>query len=680
MKRKVLNIFLCGLATFSLTASLTSCEDYFDDVPNNATSLEDVFTNRGQTLQWLTQVYSYIPDSRRMRFSDATSYCWRTASMEGYLPWDTGTVPLTDIILGTMYPSTGFVQSLWTESYRGIQYANVFLANVDKNQYLTDEEKEWTKAECHALRAYFYFNLMKEYGPVPVIGDVIYGVDAPLSSMQLPRNTVDDCFDYIITELKASINGGHLVSQFNKEGEFDTQFRGNMTQEMAEGILSEVYMFRASYLFNGDPFYKSMKNPDGTPLFPQSKDLKKWEDARDAALAIIKSGKYQLELRTLAGEQTSDISKSCPYQSCRYASLGTDNNREMIVYRSRYDGDVYPMTPRHTGIDNAQRGAGGYSVPLQFVDMFFTSKGLRIEDDPDYYTYDNNEIASLNARAYAKTTVYNDKFSGYEYFKPGSGKPVMKQFYDREPRFYLAITFQNRRWDFDNSRTYYTQMQFNGNSGSDGKTHEYPVFGTIGRKVYPGNVSGVNNAVLLRLGEVYLNYAEACCELGDLSTAMHYVNLIRSRAGVAEYKGLAAEDITAKDKRGQTRIDLGNLTQDLVRKVIYRERIIELSFENKYYFDVRRWGVADMAQGDGWVYPAWHKGGEGGDIMGFNVNNSGTPEEQAKPDANFYKRVVTQKRVFTKRMSFLPIPQEEVNRDKQIVQNQGWATEEESGE
>ena len=220
-------------------------------------------------------------------------------------------------------------------------------------------------------------------------------------------------------------------------------------------------------------------------------------------------------------------------------------------------------------------------------------------------------------------------------------------------------------------------MSFNGNSGPTGSTHDYPIFGTIGRKPLSEGTtpSGVDNAVIIRLGEVYLNYAEACCELGDLATAIHYVNLIRSRAGVAEYVGLNSEDQTARDARGETRIDLGNLTQDLVRKVIYRERIIELAFENKYYFDVRRWGVADMAQGDGWIYPSWHKGGEGGQMVGFNVSNLGTTEEQKNVQMNFYKRVQTQTRVFTKRMSFLPIPQEEVNRDLEIVQNTGWETD-----
>ena len=62
-------------------------------------------------------------------------------------------------------------------------------------------------------------------------------------------------------------------------------------------------------------------------------------------------------------------------------------------------------------------------------------------------------------------------------------------------------------------------------------------------------------------------------------------------------------------------------------------------------------------------------------MVGFNVSNLGTTEEQKNVQMNFYKRVQTQTRVFTKRMSFLPIPQEEVNRDLEIVQNTGWETD-----
>lgn len=694
MKAKLLSILLAGATALTFT----SCDDYFDDVPDNATSLEAVFTNRGQSLKWLSNIYTYIPDNTNVRYNNRTNGNWPMASIEGYLPWDH--IVANNIILGTLYPSTDFVKSQWTEYYRGIQYANIYLANIDKNSAMLADEREWSKAEVHALRAYFYFNLVKEFGPVPLIGDKVYSVDTPLDEMMMPRNTLDECWDYIIAELKAALEGGRLKSTFGEDGSVDSQYKGNLTQEAVEGILAEVYLYRASYLFNGDPYYQTMTNKDGTKLFPQSKDMQKWKDARDAAKRIIDSGKFKLVLRDQSGKLVDDVKKADPYKSCFYSAIGRVDNEEMIFLRTNADNDSYIIKPRHTGISgNVDRGAGAYSIPLQFIDLFFMSNGKRIDDvqqqpisqvttfkadDPVYPVYDTENLTSkdkngndvaMNARNSLSTTKYVDRFSSYNYFTPGSGKGIMKQFYCREPRFYLAVTFQNRRWDFDQANTYYTDMSFNGNSGSDGKTHDYPIFGTIVRKLYWEKESNIDGAVMLRLGEVYLNYAEACAQLGENKEALKYVNLIRSRAGINEYALNRAEEGT-KDARNKGKIYVGDLehNQELLLKVIYRERLIELSYESKHYFDVRRWGVADMAEGDGWVYPTWHKGGEGGDMIGFNVNNEGSDADKANA-LNFYKRVKAQHRIFTKRMSLFPIPQEEVNRDKQIVQNEGWAAE-----
>ena len=694
MKAKLLSILLAGATALTFT----SCDDYFDDVPDNATSLEAVFANRGQSLKWLSNIYTYIPDNTNVRYNSRTNGNWPMASIEGYLPWDH--IVANNIILGTLYPSTDFVKTQWTEYYRGIQYANIYLANIDKNSAMLADEREWSKAEVHALRAYFYFNLVKEFGPVPLIGDKVYSVDTPLDEMMMPRNTLDECWDYIIAELKAALDSGRLKSTFGEDGSVDSQYKGNLTQEAVEGILAEVYLYRASYLFNGDPYYQTMANKDGTKLFPQSKDMQKWKDARDAAKRIIDSGKFKLVLRDQSGKLVDDVKKADPYKSCFYSAIGRVDNEEMIFLRTNANNDSYIIKPRHTGISgNVDRGAGAYSIPLQFIDLFFMSNGKRIDDveqkpisqvttfkadDPVYPVYDTQNLTSkdkdgndiaMNARNSLSTTKYVDRFSSYNYFTPGSGKGIMKQFYCREPRFYLAVTFQNRRWDYDQANTYYTDMSFNGNSGSDGKTHDYPIFGTIVRKLYWEKESNIDGAVMLRLGEVYLNYAEACAQLGENKEALKYVNLIRSRAGINEYALNRTEEGT-KDARNKNKIYVGELDKDqeLLLKVIYRERLIELSYESKHYFDVRRWGVADMAEGDGWVYPTWHKGGEGGDMIGFNVNNEGIDAEKAN-SLNFYKRVKTQHRIFTKRMSLFPIPQEEVNRDKQIVQNEGWTAE-----
>lgn len=236
MKAKLLSILLAGATALTFT----SCDDYFDDVPDNATSLEAVFANRGQSLKWLSNIYTYIPDNTNVRYNSRTNGCWPMASIEGYLPWDH--IVANNIILGTLYPSTDFVKTQWTEYYRGIQYANIYLANIDKNSAMLADEREWSKAEVHALRAYFYFNLVKEFGPVPLIGDKVFNVDTPLEDMMLPRNTLDECWDYIIAELKAALDGGKLKSTFGEDGSVDSQYKGNLTQEAVEGILASCQL------------------------------------------------------------------------------------------------------------------------------------------------------------------------------------------------------------------------------------------------------------------------------------------------------------------------------------------------------------------------------------------------------------------------------------------------------
>ena len=142
--------------------------------------------------------------------------------------------------------------------------------------------------------------------------------------------------DYIIDELKAAIDGGKLKSTFGEDGSVDSQYKGNLTQEAVEGILAEVYLYRASYLFNGDPYYQTMANKDGTKLFPQSKDMQKWKDARDAAKRIIDSGKFKLVLRDQSGKLVEDVKKADPYKSCFYSAIGRVDNEEMIFLRTTH--------------------------------------------------------------------------------------------------------------------------------------------------------------------------------------------------------------------------------------------------------------------------------------------------------------------------------------------------------
>ena len=118
--------------------SLPSCDSYFDDVPNNAVSIDDIFENRGMTLGWLTNIYSITPDWTNREASGTAMY-WNGATIEGYLPWDW--VETHDIITGTMSSSTKHVNRIWSNLYKGIQNCNIYLARVDGCDPLLPEEK-----------------------------------------------------------------------------------------------------------------------------------------------------------------------------------------------------------------------------------------------------------------------------------------------------------------------------------------------------------------------------------------------------------------------------------------------------------------------------------------------------------------------------------------------------------
>lgn len=665
MKRIIKNIFI---AAFAILTS-TSCESYFDSVPSDTISLDAVFSNRGLTLQWLSNVYSYLPDETSQNYSAVTRGIWTPASLEAKLPWDQ--CNSNHVTGGTLYPSTGYVEDMWRNYYRGIQKANVYIQNVDRCTPMSEKERAWSKAEVRALRGIYYFNLFKIYGPFVIIDNEVFDVEGDIDAMMHTRSSVDECVDYIIGEFDAVLREGNLLSHFNDKGAVNSDFWGNITREAVEAIRSEVLLYAASYLFNGDPYYKGLKNQDGKNLFPQSESLEKWELAKEAAKNFMDNNPgFQLVYRDKTGSRVTGVVGSCPFNSANRAALGMRDNEEMIFYRSGGDWNIlYTMTPKHSGITDANSGAGALAAPLQMVDLYFTNNGLRIEDDPKYFTYDTE--APGIARTMTSVTEYKDKFSGYSYFKPSSDYRIMNQFYNREPRFYIAFTFQGRKWDFDNSKTYYTDFSLNGNSGRARNGHDYPKSGVLARKKLKGSLD-VPFFIYIRLSEIYLNYAEACNECGEIGEAIKYVNLIRSRAGVAEYKGLLAGDVTPTDVRGENRIVIP-LDQQSVRNVIRRERLIELAYENQRYFDVRRWGVAGMEQGDGWIYPSWHKGGEGGNMVGFDVEIDMAKDTKDNP-MDFYKRVEWEKRIYTKRMSLFPIPQTEINRNPMIVQNTGWET------
>ena len=163
------------------------------------------------------------------------------------------------------------------------------------------------------------------------------------------------------------------------------------------------------------------------------------------------------------------------------------------------------------------------------------------------------------------------------------------------------------------------------------------------KKVHPGHDprNGINPyrpGILYRLGEAYLNYAEALNESDPgHPDILNYLNLIRERAGLP---GLAA-----------------GLSQDDLREAIRRERRVELNCEGIRYGDIRRWKIGEETLNR--------------EFWGMNFNGTEISDDENNPNA-YFKRSVYQQRVFTKKNYWFPVPQSEMDINPNLVQNPFW--------
>jgi hypothetical protein len=170
---------------------------------------------------------------------------------------------------------------LWANAYYGIRASNVFLKNIDKvpNNVL----RTFGKAEARFLRAMSYFELVKRYGGVPLIGDTIFTLQ---DNLQLPRNNFEQCVNYIVTECDA------IKDQLRKETIADGDW-GKAQRGAALALKSRVLLYAASPLMNGGGVESSpaLKALTGYPAY----DANRWQKALDAADSVIALKYYALQ-------------------------------------------------------------------------------------------------------------------------------------------------------------------------------------------------------------------------------------------------------------------------------------------------------------------------------------------------------------------------------------------------
>lgn len=609
---KFLKFIITNAFVFSLAFMMSGCNDsFFNQVPNDRLTIDEVFQKRKYSEDYLATVYSYIQDESAVSYNIPWDPCSDDMD-ESYDRAGYNTYPMN---LGNWSASSNYFNN-WSSSYKGIRSATYFMQHIDQNQEMIDNGEfsriKQYKSEARFLRAYFYYCLLRQYGPFIILGDDIIAGDLSNNDpfMNKQRNSYDECVNYICNQMdSAALN---LPTTFTDQQEIDY---GRATKAMCMAIKNRVLMLVASPQFNGNVNYKNVKNPDGSTLFSQSYDQSKWEKAAKSAKDIIDLGVFSLYK---VYNKNGDLD---PYRSCRDVFLDPWNS-EAIMYRTYHD---FINLNRH-GSPRYYNGYESMGITQMLVDEFEMKNGKAI-----------NEIGSGYQENGFSTSDYKDPVTGWV-FAPAN---TYMMYVNREPRFYVDVAFNGAYCLYNNQADKYRwQLYFTGADGKKG-SWDFPRTGYVRIKgVSPAYnaKTGKNTTIpylMIRYAEILLNYVEALNEYNpENPDILKYLNMIRERAGLPG-------------------IEEG-LNQAKMRENIRHERRVELCEENIRYFDTRRWLIAEQT--------------DGGPFYGMNVDaGNGFDTNTA-----FYQRTVFETRVFRKNYYLFPIPQSEINKNKNLVQNPGW--------
>lgn len=596
---------LAYLALAGASFLAPSCnKDFLNQVPDDRITIEQVFARRRYSEEYLANIYATIPNEAYRNTSP-----WEGCSDDADITYDRpgsgyDTYPIN---LGNWSAASGYMDT-WSKYYRGIRSASYFIQHIDENKEIKElpngqELIDKYKAEARFLRAFFYYGLIRQYGPVIVLGDTPIAGDLEPSDaeMQKPRNSYDECVNYIVAELDLAAT--KLPKHFTEQADADY---GRATAAVCKAIKSRVLLLAASPQFNGNSDYASFHNNDGKQLVSSTFDKEKWKRAADAARDVITGFSFSLYRKNDAA------GKYDPYLSCRDVFLDPWNS-EVIFARTTNNLKDWERstTPR------LANGYAAVAVTQQLVDEFEMQNGKGIKEGGSGYQETGFATA---ATKYTTTGTYN-------------------MYVNREPRFYVNVSYNGSLWINTSEGNKVIETFFTGNTGKKG-SWDFPRTGYIARKnVHPNSNPRITQYIarpfiLVRYAEILLNYVEALNEYspGDPDIAK-YLNEIRDRAGLPEVTpGLGQSDMRAK---------------------IRHERRVELALESLRYFDTRRWKIAEQT--------------DGGNFYGMNVD-AGTK----LTDLVFYQRTVFERRVFLKSYYLFPVPQSEMDRDKNLVQNPGW--------
>lgn len=590
----------------------TACDDLFTPAKENIQGLEG-------NEEWPKYVDGILANAYiLLGFSDgpvsdmATDDCVTNDNSSSWLRMATGS-----------WTSNDDPTSQWQSCRHTIMYINNFLSVVDNTVWSADEVinegfKMRLKGEAYGLRALNMFNLLRAHGGWADDGQ-LYGVpiittpEGAGSDFNVPRDTFKDCMDSLIADCNRAIEylpqdyvnlgqGGTIPAKYTAIGfsniddynrVFGQPFGGRLSGRVAECIRAMAVLMAASPAFSAGSGYT-------------------WEQAAEYAAVVIDHMPKDADGVDALGVDQDGYTWYC--NTAEINALQAGVNPPEVIWRgssnnneSQLATDNYPPT---------LYGNGRANPTQNLVDAFPMANGYPI-DHPESH-YDPND----------PYTGRDPRLTTYILVNGGTAGPSNSVIITGN--YGTTTNDQLNRENGRSTRTgYYMKKHLRQDVNLDPNS-------TTGQKHY--------NAYI-RATEMFLDYAEAANEAyGPKGTGSHaysaydIIKAIRARAGVGGTNDPYLEEMAK--------------SPETMRELIRNERRLELCFENKRFYDLRRWQVP---------------------LEQLNETTRGMQITQNPSTAELiYKQIDVERRSYADYMYWGPVPYSETLKFSNLQQNRGW--------
>lgn len=514
MRNKLIKI----ITVILVSINCLNCSDVLDITPDGRMTLDDVFKNTDYTESYLNSIYEYIRKYGHgyhyysflsSYTDDATDSQVPTDTWQMLHQWNQGNFSASNppFMIGTTtlrYNDRDF----WGTAYAGIRKANVFLERVNEKNIPVATKRGQYIAEAKVLRAHYYFDLIKNYGGVPLI-DKDITIETDFSHIK--RASFEEIVQFIVKDCNEAINEPNLPFRTYTGPE-----RGRMTKAIAHFIKTSALLFNASPLWN-----------------PQN-DNSKWQAAATAAkeaVAALEANGYALYPRYEEFFITRPDKSDNP------------NDKETIleaIDEWGYGSQTY-------------RRFGVITYLMHMIPSFPSEKSgiCPSQELIDSYEMKDGSIPILG---------YSDTDHLQPIINPASGYDEQNPYANRDPRFYASVWYNGAYFGKKDGEDIYIESFVGGNHGISGIKQRSPTGYYTRKYIDPAQRSAGASTTLwriYRLGELYLTLAEAENEAnGSTSEAYTAVNKIRQRAGMPNFPEGMTQDQFRERIRRERRIEM----------------------------------------------------------------------------------------------------------------------------